>query len=173
MFLLFLSSLVASAQGPATESQVKAAYLYNFGKFVTWPAVRANSDSFGICVLGKNPFGNVLESTVAGESMGGKKIAVKKISNVQEAAASCSVLFISSSEERRLDAILAAAQHMNLLTVSDIHDFADRGGVIGLVSEGDRIRFEVNLNAAGRCHLTLSSELLKVAVRVIGTVPGS
>ena len=157
----------AQAQRP-TESQVEAAYLYNFGKFVTWPADRATrAGIFEICVLGRDPFGEVLDSTVTGESIDGKKIAVRRLSTMQQAS-SCSILFVSSSEEDRLPTVLETAERLSLLTVSNIRRFAERGGDIGLVSQNDRIRFAVNRTAAAKAHLVLSSELLKVAVKVIG-----
>jgi YfiR/HmsC-like len=160
------------AQAPRpSESQVKAAYLYNFGKFVTWPSDRAaTSEVFYICVLGKDPFGSVLDETVNGERIDGKKIGVLRISRVQEAG-SCNILFVSSSEEKRLPTIILEAQRVHVLTVSDIPHFAERGGTIGLVNHEDRIRFEVNRTRAEECHLGLSSELLKVAVKVIGGKP--
>lgn len=174
ILLPLLANLAFSQQLHPTDSQVKAAYLYNFGKFVTWPAPRgADAGDFAICILGKDPFGEVLDATVNGESVDGKKIHILRIAAIQEAR-SCNILFVSSSEEVRLPAILAAAQRMNLLTVSDMKHFAERGGAIGLVDQHDRIRFEVNRGAAEQCHLTLSSELLKVAVRVIANNgPGS
>jgi hypothetical protein len=165
--LLLSASYSLAQEAHPTESQVESAYLYNFGKFVTWPADRpATSDRFEICVVGKDPFGPVLDSTVTGESIDGKKIAVKRLSSMQQAQ-SCNILFISSSEEGRLATVLDAAQRMNLLTVSDIKRFAERGGIIGLVVQQEKIRFEVNRTVATRCHLALSSELLKVAIRVI------
>ena len=164
-----LHSLHGSAQqAHPTESQVKAAYLYNFGKFVRWQAPPSGSDSFDICVLGKNPFGSALASTVAGEKLDGKEIRVKNISNVADAA-HCRILFIGSSEEGRLKSILAMAKQSNLLTVSDMPGFAQRGGMIELVNQEDKIRFQVNLTAVSDAGLTVSSELLKVAVKVIGT----
>jgi len=170
--LFLLSTIYAPAEEPRpSESQVEAAYLYNFGKFVTWPADRPYSEAFEICILGKDPFGLVLDSTVAGESIGNKKIEVKRLADLQQAT-SCSILFVSSSEESHLATISDVAQHLSLLTVSTIRHFAERGGTIGLVAQQDRIRFEVNLRAADQCHLVLSSELLKVATRVIEAPSG-
>jgi hypothetical protein len=91
---------------------------------------------------------------------------VRRIAKVQ-VAANCSILFISSSEENQLDSVLQMAQRFDLLTVSDIPHFAERGGMIGFVTHADRIRFEVNRPVAERSHLILSSELLRVALRVI------
>jgi YfiR/HmsC-like len=168
-FVLFLAagSSVAQEQHPS-ESEVKAAYLYNFGKFVRWQTDRgSNSDSLGLCILGKDPFGSVLDSTVEGDSIGGRKIVIKRIPKLQETD-DCSILFVGMSEESRLAPILIAAQHSGVLTVSDIRDFAERGGIIGFVVQQGKIRFEVNRTAAEQSHLILSSELLKVARRVIG-----
>jgi hypothetical protein len=172
--LLLLPHSPVAQQARPTESQVKAAYLYNFGKFVTWPEVRGpEAGSFEICILGKDPFGEVLDATVNGESIERKQIRVRRLATVQNAA-SCNILFISASEESRLSTILSVAQRLHLLTVSDIKHFAERGGVIGLVPQQERIRFEVNRSAAERCHLVLSSELLKVATRVIeNSSPGN
>jgi len=175
VLLIFISVVFSWPQssGP-TEIQIKAAYLYNFGKFVTWQPDRvANLDSLEICVLGKDPFGTVLDATVAGDKIGGKKVIVLRPSRVEEAN-SCGILFIASSEQKRLGAILTAARHLDVLTVSDMPHFAEQGGMIGLVMQADRIRFEVNLSTAEQSHLALSSELLKVATRVIGKgAPGS
>jgi hypothetical protein len=168
--LLSLFATTASrvhAQGVRpTETQVKAAYLYKFGNFVRWPVSRRNSQSFEICILGKDPFGSVLDATVAGESMNGKKISVKRLSRIQDAA-SCSILYVSPSEAPRLDGILPAAGRMNLLTVSDLDRFAESGGVIALISEEGKVRFTLNRDAAEQSDLVLSSELLKVAAKVI------
>jgi hypothetical protein len=175
VLLIFLSAAFSWSQSSRpTETQVKAAYLYNFGKFVTWQTDRgATSDFLEICVLGKDSFGTVLDSTVAGEKIGGKKIVVRRPSRVEEAN-SCSILFISSSEQRRLGSILFACQRFDVLTVSDMPHFAEQGGMIEFVTQDGKIRFEVNLGAAQQSHLALSSELLKVASRVIAKgAPGN
>lgn len=171
-FLLFICPQRSlSARTKPTEYEVKAVYLYNFGKFVQWPAVSKSTEPFVICVLGNNPFGTVLESTISGEKIDRISVQVKQITSIQKIS-SCRMLFISSSEADRVPLILEAAQHTPVLTVSDIPQFAERGGMIGFVMEGDRVRFAVNLAAVQRAGLKLSSELLKVAVKVVGT-PGS
>ena len=149
-----------------TETQIKAAYLYNFGKFVTGSGTATAGSDYQICILGKDPFGPVLDSTVAGERIGGKPVRVARLSSVQ-GAAPCNVLYISPSEAGRLSSILQATQRMSVLTVSDIPRFAERGGTIGLVNHEGKIRFEVNRASAQQRQLNLSSELLKVAIRVI------
>ena len=170
LWSLLAANRALAEQPHPTEPQIEAAYLYNFGKFVTWSNSPAGA-AFEICVLGKDPFGPILDATVAGESIGDKKITTRKISNLQESS-HCRVLFISSSEESRLKPALAAAKTGGTLTVSDMPHFADKGGMIQFVPRDNKIRFEVNLPATEEAGLTLSSELLKVAVRVIGK-PGN
>lgn len=165
-WVLVGASCLHAQQSNPTEYQVKAAYLYNFGKFVEWPAkVTAASDFFSICVLGEDPFGSTFDATIAGESINGKKVVVKRITKPQDAV-SCRILFISSSEESRLKEILAALDDTSVLTVSDISRFTRRGGMIRFVMEANRVRFEVNLTTAEHAGLTLSSQLLKVAISV-------
>lgn len=156
----------ASSASPSkpTEYQVKAAYLYNFGKFIRWPAAGKN-DSFAICVLGHDPFGPTLDATLAGETIDGRKVVATRLSRAQDAA-ECRILFISASEAARLNEILAGLGKAGVLTVSDMPQFTERGGMIQFVLEGDRVRFEVNLAAAQRAGLSPSSELLKVATSV-------
>jgi uncharacterized protein DUF4154 len=148
-----------------TEAQVKAAYVYNFGKFVRWQT--PPTDTFDICVLGKNPFGAALGNTVAGERIEGKSIVARDVPATAEAS-HCRILFITIGEEDRLKAAFAVAKRNGSLTVSDMPHFTERGGMIGLVNQNGRIRFEVNLAAVDEAGLNVSSELLKVAVKVIG-----
>jgi hypothetical protein len=167
--LLAAAALEARASAQASRPnayQVQAAYLYNFGKFVKWPNVApANqSGAFTICVLGQDPFGAVLESTLAGESVDGKPVAVKRLTRAQDAG-SCHILSISTAQ-RDLKATLAAIDDSSVLTVSEIPDFSKRGGMIQFILEGDRVRFEINLESAEKSHLVFPSELLKVAAAV-------
>jgi hypothetical protein len=156
------------AQAPKPNAyQVQAAYLFNFGKFVKWPTIApANrSGSFTICVLDQDPFGVVLQSSLAGESVSGKPVTIKRLAKAEDAAA-CHILFISSGEGRDLKDILAAVGSESVLTASDMPDFSSRGGMIQFVLVGDRIRFEINLERAERSNLVFPSELLKVATAV-------
>jgi hypothetical protein len=156
------------AQGPRPNAgQVQAAYLYNFGKFVKWPAVAPANQSgdFTICVLDQDPFGDTLHSTLSGETVVGKPVVIKHLSGVQDAAV-CHILFISQTQAHNLKGILSSLDESSVLTVSDIPDFSRRGGMIQFVPDGDRIRFEINLEGAEKSHLVFPSELLKVAVAV-------
>lgn len=155
-----------------SEYDVKAAYLFNFSRFVEWPAkvTETSGDSFAICVLGRDPFGAALSATVARETIAGKSVVARQIGSPQDAE-NCRVLFISSSEDRRLKQILDVLGTASVLTVSDLPRFTERGGMVQFVLEGNRVRFEVNSAIAERAGLTLSSELLKVAVNVRTRVP--
>ena len=160
----FLSS-PAQQQAPS-EYEVKAAYLYYFGKFVAWPReVAVGGDSFVICVLGEDPFGPALDRTIAGERIGGKSVTLRRVAKVQEGPG-CRVMFISASEEKRLDETLAALAKSAILTVSDLPQFTRRGGMIQFVLQQSRVRFEVNLTAAQEARLAMNSELLRAPVAV-------
>jgi hypothetical protein len=157
-----------------SESQVQVAYLYNFGKFVQWPADAAGTKSglFNICVYGQDPFGSTLYATAADGTIGGKRVVAKRIVDAHEAV-SCQILFISSSEDTRLNKILDVLNKAAVLTVSDIPQFSQRGGMIQFILEGNRVRFEVDLTATQSAGLTLGSELLRVAAAVKrGPIPG-
>lgn len=158
--------LFAQQQKPS-EYQVKATYLYNFGRFIKWPdsSPAGKTGTFSVCVIGRDPFGAILDSTLAGETLDGRPVVLHRFSKPQDAAG-CRILFISSNEEKHLNEILVALDDSGILTVSDMHDFTRRGGMIQFVLEGDRVRFEINLVNAENAKLTLSSELLKVAASV-------
>jgi hypothetical protein len=112
--------------------------------------------------MGEDPFGTILDATVRDEKIEGRPVTALRITTVQQAT-SCKVLFLSRSEEGQARKTLAALRNAGVLTVSDMPDFLDRGGIIQFVIRDNRVRFEVNLENAERSGLTLSSELLKVA----------
>lgn len=169
-FAALAVALTAAAPLPAqapktTEYQVKAAYLANFPRFVQWPAGAARGESFDICVLGHDPFGGALDAAVAGETIERVPVAARRIARPEEAG-DCRVLFISASEEKQWKEILTALKTSSVLTVSDMREFARRGGIVQFILDGSRVRFEVNLAATVSSGLKLSSELLKLAVAV-------
>jgi hypothetical protein len=171
--LCLLPVALRGQENRPTETQVEAAYLFNFGKFVRWPANSAsNSEYLVICVLGNNMLGMVLEGTVKGETIDNRTVVAKALPNLQ-ATANCNVMFVNASEEAHLDAILSAVRHQGILTVSDIPHFTDRGGMIEFVHQQDRIRFKVNLLPMADVGISVSSELLKVATKVIGQSGGA
>jgi hypothetical protein len=165
--LVLGTPVLRAQQSKAPEYKVKATYLYNFGRFVEWrPSLAASQgDSFSICVIGQDPFGTALDGILADEIIGGKAVVAKRIAKPQDAL-NCRVLYISSSEDSRLKEVLGALDKAGVLTVSDIPQFLQRGGMIQFVMVGNKIRFEVNLTSAQDAGLTLSSDLLKVAEAV-------
>lgn len=173
IWTLPFSAILAGQPPKPSEYQVKAAYIYNFGKFVRWQAsaVANQGDSFTICVLGDDPFGSVLQSTLAGESIGGIPVTIMRVPRPQDATG-CRILFLNAAEDIHLRNILAALGKASVLTVSDMPDFSKRGGMIQFVMEGDRVRFEINRASAENARLILDSELLKVATSVRGNGRG-
>jgi hypothetical protein len=161
-----LPGTIAAQQ--ATEYQVKAAYLFNFAKFVKWPPASAEASgegTFDICVIGHDPFGGALEAIAGGEKINGKAVTTKHVSSPKEAVG-CRIIFVSSSEDARVKRLLSDLDKGAVLTVSDMPHFLEKGGMIQFVPQGNRVRFEVNLTAAEKAGLTVSSELLKVATNV-------
>lgn len=151
-----------------SQYQVEAAYLFDFAKFVRWPTKPGTADRpFAICVLGDDPFGPFLDRITAGEKIAGRPVVDLRISRPEQASA-CSILYISPSESGRLGRILPALKDTPVLTVSDISDFAERGGIIQFVLRDNRVRFVVNLAPVHSDGLALSSDLLKVALDVRG-----
>jgi len=155
----------AAAERPSAE-QVEAAYLFNFGRFVRWPEA-ASQGPMVVCVAGQEAVQELLERMVAGEQIEGRPLEVKRLDSTEEAG-SCSIVFLGGGDRDWLDTYLGAAAGKPVLTVGESQDFLERGGIIQFVLTGDHVRFSVNLNAAKRSSLQLSSELLKVAVSVTG-----
>jgi hypothetical protein len=162
--LLCVFAAGAQCQPKPTEYDVKAAYLFNFAKFIKWKTPAAEG-SFAICVLGTDPFGEALDRTVAGEKIEGRNVSAKRIRTATEAAG-CSIIYVSSSERSRFRALLPQLSATSALTVSDLPNFTDHGGMIQFVLQEDRVRFQVNLAATEKAGLTVSSELLRVATAV-------
>ena len=167
--LLAIAMLVSShahaenaAQGPY-EYQVKAAFLYNFVKFVEWPAAPPWQEGpITLCVLGKDPFGGALERVIEGKTVNGRPLSIRRIGDMA-GARSCHVLFVGAAEAGHVDEIVRIAHSSSVLTVSEIDRFCERGGVITFVMEGLRVRFRINPKAAASSGLTVSSKLLQLA----------
>jgi hypothetical protein len=167
IIVLFLSG--ARAQPPtAGEYQVKAAFLYNFAKFVEWPPSSFSDVSapLRICVLGQDPFGQALLDITHEKIVSGHKLEVDEVADVA-LARTCHILFIASSEKVQLKRIFESLRGTDVLSVGDTRGFAELGGIINFVLENDRVRFEVNRKAGDRAGLKISSKLLGVAKVVI------
>jgi hypothetical protein len=172
---LALAAAAWSREAPAqlpgpTQYDVQSVYLIDLAKFVRWP-VGSEHNVITICVVGPKGYTESLTKFVAGERIGGRPIAVRTIQTPEEEEG-CNILFIGAAVTPRLDRLLAAAANKPVLTVSDIPGFLDRDGMIQLVMVGNRVRFSVNLRPVARSGLSLSSEFLKLAVKVSGAGDG-
>jgi hypothetical protein len=158
-----LLSAGARAQ-EAKEYQVKAAFLYNFAKFVEWPpqAFKSPSDPIVIGVLGKNPFGDALAAAVAGKAWGGRGFQVREILNAEQAAG-CQIVFISSSERKRLGALLTGIANAAVLTVGETDNFIGAGGIVNFKIDAGTVRLQINVEAARKQQLHISAKLLSLA----------
>jgi len=160
ILLLFVKISVAG-EG---ENQVMAAMLYNFAKFVEWPADSFSSDSgITFCIAGKSPLNNPLQQ-MQGKPVKGRTVSVRQIARPDDVAG-CQILFISLSEHGRLPVYLRQTNHRSILTVSDLERFTAYGGMIGFYEEDNRIRFEINPEAVQKSRLQISSHLLNLARR--------
>lgn len=145
------------------EYLIKAAFLYNFAKFVEWPAESFKDDlsPLNLYVLGEDPFGATLDS-IKDKTIRGRKLAIKRCNKIEEVEG-CHILFVSASEKGNLRHILNALRNSNVLTVSEIEGFARLGGIINFIITKKRIHFEINPDEAQRSKLKISSQLLKLA----------
>ncbi len=149
------------------EYSVKAAFLYNFAKFVQCSdtTFKSPDEPLVLCILGNNPFGNALGTIENKEVINKRKLSVKLCKNIRDVSA-CHILFISSSEAENLSSILSVTKTMPMLTVADSEGFAQRGVMINLVSMDNKLRFEINTDAVNKMPFKLSSQLLKLAIIV-------
>jgi hypothetical protein len=165
-----LANRAAYADQSPTEYQVKAAYLFNFLKFVEWPDDPA-ADPHGkwvIGFIGDTPIGDELARLVNGKNVLGRDLLVKKFQAVDNLRA-CNILFISESEKKRLPSILTSLQGSSVLTVADMDNFIGLGGMIQFGVEEARVRVAIDVGATGRARLKVSSKLLSLARVVTGT----
>jgi len=164
LFALCLSPGPRLGQAPASEYQVKAAFLYNFARFVEWPeGTFPNSTSpFTVCIFGKDPFGRALDDALAGKRVGERSVAVSRIRRAPDLAG-CQLVFVSADEAARMAQVSLALRGRHVLLVGENEEFAIAGGTIQFFLQGDRVRFAINPDAAGRAGLRFSSKLLALA----------
>ena len=161
----------AVAQTPdspdSSEYLIKAGFIYNFAKFVEWPTTAfAQPDSpIIIGILGTDPFGQLIDRIVENKKIGARGFVVKRLKwgtdlkDLKE----CKILFVGASERAHIDELMQIVKTLPILTVGETPGFAERGGVIRFVLEDNRVRFEINVEAAHQADLTISSRLLTLA----------
>ena len=171
MVLLFVAGARwDSAQGNASsEYQVKAAFLFHFAQFVDWPpgAFKDAGTPVTYCTVGGDPFRGALEASLSGKAIEGRWVRVLHFKEAQEIQG-CQVLFIGMADKKFISATLANLKGTPVLTVAESDHFAQDGGMIGFFLEDNKVRFEINLNAAERAKLKISARLLALAKTVIG-----
>ena len=163
MILLLTTALSTDmAATPLNPYQVKAVFLFNFSKFVTWPESSLRQPEFTICVLGKDPFGIYLDLTLEGVQVNQQPIHAQRIQSLDQPS-NCLILFISTSEQGRLSEILVKTRDQAILTVSDIPDFARLGGNIELYSNRQKTGMIINQTSIERAGLSIRANLLQLA----------
>jgi len=162
-------SAVSRERDTVTEYEVKAAFLMNFVKFIEWPDERAGTtgSEWVLSIVGASPFGESL-NLPRDKTIRGRKLVIKNTVD-HGSIVSSHILFIPASEKDRLPACMAAVKGLPILTISEIAGFARNGGMINFIIIDDKIRFEINPDAAGQVGIRISSQLLKLARIIKGS----
>ena len=150
-----------------SEGPIKAAFLFNFARYVEWPAVVFENETTAIrlCVMGENAFDQVVSATVSGRSVGSRPVAVAKVESL-DGASGCHLLFLDQSVEAPAPMVAGRLGELAIFTISDQPGFAAGGGIANFILVDQKIRFEINPSAARRAGLKISSSLLRLAKRV-------
>ena len=153
---------VCAQTAPVPEYEAKAFFLFNFAHFVTWPSQQSSHAPLVIGILGDDPFGSYLDETVRGEKVANRPLVIQRFRQNTEPR-NCNILFISQSERDRAVQIISNLKGRSVLTVSDMDDFTDIGGMIQFFTERDKIRVRIKLDAVRAANMKVSSKLLSVA----------
>jgi hypothetical protein len=165
---LSLMVVVSPAYAVDKEQAVKAAFLYNFTKFIAWPADLSitNRTSINICVIGTNSLGDATKLFSQG-STPNLTITAKLLASAPTAAGECHIAFISASEKPRMGSLIKSLQQTSTLAVSDADGFAENGGAIGFINEKNKIRLVINKTAIEQAGLKVDAQLLEISSKVI------
>jgi hypothetical protein len=165
---------VVGGSSGTSEYDVKTAFLFHFAQFVEWPpeAFKDTNSPLTYCTIGEDPFRGALDESLKGKSIGNRPLRVQHLQQLEQIEG-CQVLFIATAEKKRQGEELASAEGHAVLTVGETEHFAQQGGIIGFCLEQNKIRFEINLEAAGKAKLKISAKLLTLAKTVIGTPRGN
>jgi len=184
-FVMTITPSLRAEDESSQEYKVKAAFLYNFIKFVDWPNEKMGEPNQPIVlgIIGKDPFGNAFEP-VKDKQIKDRKVVVKRLKSVAElkklgqsaeeelarlidAAKKCRLVFVCSSEQEYLNDIIDPLKEHPILTVGDAKDFLHAGGIVNFVMIDNKVRFEISDAAAKRARLKLRSQLLRLAAKVV------
>lgn len=158
-----------TAQSDISEYRIKAAFLFNFAKFVDWPANTFvdRKKPMTFCTVGNDPFNGVLDEVVSGKAVVGRTIYVQHFKQLEDIGG-CQILFVGYGQKRLVPAVINRFKDSPVLTVGESERFAQQGGMIGLLLEEDKLRFEINLASTHQARLNMSAKLLALAKTVIG-----
>lgn len=180
-YALILATLLAFAVAPldwaqaepSGEYQLKAAFLFNFAKFVDWPPTSFASPQspFVLCILGPDPFGHAIDEVLKGKTIANRSVVIERLKSVAQVR-QCHMVFVSQSESFHLADIIVALHGACVLLVGEADGFAEAGGTIQFALEDNHVRFLINPDAAARAGLKVSSKLLSLA-RVVHDSPGN
>lgn len=165
--IVLIPGAIATAHAEVEEYALKAASLSKFGRYVEWPdsAFSSPTGSFNLCVAGEDPFGEFLDKAVAGERINGHGIVIRRLKTVGRDSG-CHILYIGGSDAQRGVQIIEAVRGSSVLTVSDTRGHGSSAGIINFVIKDNRVRFEIDDEAAAQNELVISSKLLSLALNV-------
>ncbi|MFQ5864231.1 MAG: YfiR family protein [bacterium] len=169
LFIIFIFNATGQAQNrkitQVTEYQIKAAFLFNFAKFVDWPdeVFADTTEPIIIGIIGRDPFGINLEQTINGKTVKGRKLVIKRFKRIRDLEF-CHILYISTSQKKNMAKIIDKIRDLSVLTIGETRSFAYNGGIISFFNVDNKVRFEINKKAADQAGLRISSRLLKLAV---------
>jgi hypothetical protein len=149
---------------PSVEYQVKAAFLFNFAKFVAWPrdAFPNEKTPITLCVFRHDPFGSALDEVIREKAINNRELLARRVNDLPELK-TCQLVFVSGREEKQLPEILTSLKGASALVVGEGEDFAERGGAVQFFLENNKLRFAINVDAIQRARLQASSKLLALA----------
>jgi hypothetical protein len=179
LFALLLCLLLSvdgertSAQTSEEEYRVKAAFIFHFAQLVDWPPdmQTGTENSLFLCTLGDDPFQGTLESTVAGKAIGNRVLRIRHLGEPQDMQM-CQILFLGKAQSKRIPTLVADLRKAPVLTVGETAGFLDAGGMICFLLEQNKVRFDINLDAAESAKLKIGSRLLILAEHVVGESRG-
>ncbi len=164
----------SNGSSDSSEYLIKAGFTYNFAKLMQWPASAfPQPDSpIVIGILGADPFGGTLDEVLAGKKVNGRGFLVRHLKWGGNELKDCNILFVSTSEMGHVDEIFRLLKGLPILTIGEMPNFARRGGIINFILEDDKVRFEVNVEAAKQADINISSRLLTLA-KIVSPGDGS
>ena len=160
--LLVAGPVLGDSHATAGEYEVKAAFIFNFVKFTTWPREADRNGPMRLCIAGRDPFGPLLESTIGEKTVRGRRFSIRRRALTDDLTG-CQIVFVGDGDSGERLQLLESLKGHPILTVGDSDRFANEGGMVGFFEKQRRIRFAVNLDATARSDIRVSSKLLQLA----------